>query len=204
MLEVSWRRAACIWCALLAAPCEAVFFRLPSSDQWCFTVTPGVGHRIMGSYEAAGGTEGVLVTITDPSSKEVFQSKDSAGKFNQVARADGKHTICFRSQVSNEQTISFNTRIDEHGSADQSGSEHVTKEHTEKVHDLIQKLSVRCDEIVDQQGYAITRESVHRDLSESTNSRVCWWTGMEAFCLVCLAGFQVTYLKSFFEVRSIV
>jgi len=158
----------------------------------------------MGSYEAAGGTEGVLATITNHAKQEVWKSSEASGKFSEVASQEGKHTLCFTSQVNNEQTISFNVRVDEHGSADASGSEHVTKEHTEKVHDLIQKLSLRSDEIVDQQQYAITRESVHRDTAESTNSRVCWWTGLEACCLVCLAAFQVTYLKSFFEVKTIV
>lgn len=48
------------------------------------------------------------------------------------------------------------------------------------------------------------RDSLHRDINESTNSRVVLWSTFEALVLVIMTVGQVYYLKRFFEVRRVV
>merc|ERR1712056_107812 len=86
----------------------------------------------------------------------------------------------------------------------EGGKDFVTKNHTDVVKETVDQLHLRILNILDQQQFTITREAVHRETAESTNSRVMWWTVTEAVCLVALAIFQVYYLRSYFEVKSIV
>lgn len=197
-------------CALVCQ-CEALFFKIEAkgtAKAECFWVEPSFGHWIVGSYEASGASEGVICTISHVSgggdSTEVWKSTDTATHFSVSVQNEGKHKLCFDTTVDNAMTISFNLRVDEDFPATDKTGELVTKDHTDKVSELIAKLNARAADIIDQQEYAITRESVHRSTAESTNSRVVYWTVSEAICLVCLASFQVYYLKSFFEVKQVI
>merc|ERR1712032_73981 len=175
----------------------------------CFKAKPGQGHRLVGTYEADGPTEGITVTVSGPDKKELWRSTEASGKFGVEVMQDGLHELCFETTISETQMVSFNFRVDQHGSdideaLDPHHMEFVTKDHTDKVGELVSKLEARAMDILDQQTYAITREAVHRETAESTNSRVMWWTLVEVAALVMLAGFQVYYLRSYFEVKQVV
>ena len=47
-----------------------------------------------------------------------------------------------------------------------------------------------------------TRERVHRNTAESTNSRVKWWSIFQLIVLAAQGFFQVWWLKRFFEVSK--
>merc|ERR1711920_1191712 len=79
-----------------------------------------------------------------------------------------------------------------------------TKNHTDVVKDTVEQLHTRILSILDQQQFTITREAVHRETAERTNTRVVWWTVVEVITLICLAGFQVYYLRSYFGVKTII
>eukprot|EP00746_Dinoflagellata_sp_MGD_P000165 gnl/MRDRNA2_/MRDRNA2_100289_c0_seq1.p1 gnl/MRDRNA2_/MRDRNA2_100289_c0~~gnl/MRDRNA2_/MRDRNA2_100289_c0_seq1.p1 ORF type:complete len:205 (-),score=28.74 gnl/MRDRNA2_/MRDRNA2_100289_c0_seq1:17-631(-) len=201
-LVVGWKRPLLICCIGLAIPSKALFFRLPSKEQWCFTVECSYDKRkIIGSWEAAGKREGLWVTIHDSSNRETFHSKEITGRFRQFAHLLGKQTLCFQSLVKNVQTVSFNIQVEEHGA---DVSDHIMDHHVDDMNDLIMKLQERSEEMNEQQEYSITREAVHRELSNSTNSQVCWWTGVEAVVLVLMAILQVTCMRSRFERKSVV
>lgn len=48
------------------------------------------------------------------------------------------------------------------------------------------------------------REAEFRDTSESTNSRVVWWSIAQTSILVAAGLWQITHLKNFFKVRNFV
>merc|ERR1719199_1112704 len=125
---------------------QALFFQMKGgAGQECFRNTPGKGHRILGSYEADGPTEGVVVTVLGPAKEELWRGADSSGKFSIDIVTEGVHQLCFLSTVAEAQVISFNFRIDEHPGAESSshhGKEFVTKVHTDKVGELVEKLEM--------------------------------------------------------------
>jgi hypothetical protein len=47
----------------------------------------------------------------------------------------------------------------------------------------------------DEQEYIVVRERRHRNTAESTNSRVKWWSILQALLLFAVVGWQVYYLK---------
>mmetsp|Transcript_27545 Transcript_27545/g.53974 ORF Transcript_27545/g.53974 Transcript_27545/m.53974 type:complete len:214 (+) Transcript_27545:44-685(+) len=192
---------------------EGLFFELkPGAQGECFKAKPGKSHRLVGSFEADGPREGVVVKLTDPSEKQLWHSQESSARFDIEVEDEGSHMLCFGSTVSESQVVSFHFRVEEEqlgegqilDASKGSDAHHqfVTKEHTDKVGELVQKLEYKAADILDQQQYAITREAVHRETAESTNSRVMWWTLAEVVVLVTLALFQVYYLKAFFEVKQ--
>ncbi|CAJ1414863.1 unnamed protein product, partial [Effrenium voratum] len=172
----------------------------------CFEVSPGKGHTVHGSYEADGPNEGVVVTLVSSSHKELRELFRNARA--SMVTEEVPHTLCFASSVEESQMVSFNFHVDEHGDSeghqDKEHMEYVTKEHTTKVEELVAKLESKAGDILDQQQYAITREAVHRETAESTNARVMWWTLAEVAVLIILAGFQVYYLRGYFENKQIV
>eukprot|EP00933_Yihiella_yeosuensis_P033555 TRINITY_DN27233_c0_g1_i1.p1 TRINITY_DN27233_c0_g1~~TRINITY_DN27233_c0_g1_i1.p1 ORF type:complete len:223 (+),score=42.31 TRINITY_DN27233_c0_g1_i1:73-741(+) len=191
---------------------RGIFFELKAQGtdygKDCFQAHPGAGHALHGSYEADGPAEGVKVTLLSDDNKELWISKDSSGKFSVDIQRQGPHTLCFESSSSESQMVSFNFHVDEHGEGPdvdhKGGMEFVTKDHTDKVSELVLQLESKANDILDQQQYAITREAVHRETAESTNARVMWWTLLEVGVLIALAVFQAYYLRSYFEVKQIV
>jgi len=49
--------------------------------------------------------------------------------------------------------------------------------------------------VKDEQEYILIREKTHRNTAESTNSRVKWWSILQAMVLFAVVAWQVYYLK---------
>jgi len=59
----------------------------------------------------------------------------------------------------------------------------------------IRQLAAGLASVKDEQEYIVVREKVHRNTAESTNSRVKWWSILQAIVLFSVVGWQVYYLK---------
>lgn len=69
---------------------------------------------------------------------------------------------------------------------------------------MINTLSSSLRTVKHEQEYMSVRDRIHRNINESTNSRVVTWAFFEAMVLVIMVIGQVMYLKRFFEVRRVV
>lgn len=49
--------------------------------------------------------------------------------------------------------------------------------------------------VKDEQEYIVVREKTHRNTAESTNSRVKWWSVLQAGVLFAVVAWQIYYLK---------
>lgn len=79
-----------------------------------------------------------------------------------------------------------------------------SKSQAEKVAILTQQIETKLHDLMDQQDFSMTRESNHRETTESTNARVLWWSLAQVLVLITLALLQIYYIKSFFEIKLIV
>merc|ERR1719356_2371994 len=102
--------------------------------------------------------------------------------------------------------ISFDARWGHEADLESEGGhkQFATQNHTDQMQEAVERLHSKILDIAEQQEFAITREAVHRDTAESTNARVVSWTCIEAAFLVGLAIAQVYFLKSYFEVRTLI
>ncbi|CAJ0837840.1 7518_t:CDS:2 [Entrophospora sp. SA101] len=68
----------------------------------------------------------------------------------------------------------------------------------------LRKLEQIVQEIVDEMEYLRRREARMRDTNESTNERVKWFSLGTIFVLVALGGWQIFYLKKFFQRKRLI
>ena len=59
----------------------------------------------------------------------------------------------------------------------------------------IRELAHGLTSVKDEQEYIVIRERTHRNTAESTNSRVKWWSILQAVVLFSVVAWQVYYLK---------
>lgn len=59
----------------------------------------------------------------------------------------------------------------------------------------IRSLANGLISVKDEQEYIVVRERVHRNTAESTNTRVKWWSILQAIVLFAVVAWQVIYLK---------
>ena len=68
----------------------------------------------------------------------------------------------------------------------------------------IRQLLDQVEQITKEQNYQRYREERFRQTSDSTNSRVLWWSIAQTFILVVTGFWQMRHLKSFFEAKKLV
>jgi hypothetical protein len=99
--------------------------------------------------------------------------------------------------------------------------------HTAPIEKEIRALSAALEAVKDEQEYIVVRERLHRDsashpfpspfsflfqadeeqhpaAAESTNDRVKYWSIVQTCMLFAVCGWQIFYLKRFFEVKRVV
>lgn len=101
-----------------------------------------------------------------------------------------------------------------------ASSEHGT-DTIAPIEKAIRLLASGLQSVKDEQEYIVVREKTHRNTAESTNSRVKWWSTLQAVVLFAVCGWQIYYLKvilllhplnfapdypsqSFFEVKRVI
>merc|ERR1719361_990503 len=83
----------------------------------------------------------------------------------------------------------------------------MNRQKTEKLKPLeveLRRLEDLSDSIVNDFQYMKTREEEKRSTNESTNSRVLYFSIFSMMCLVCLATWQVLYLRKFFKSKKLI
>ena len=89
-------------------------------------------------------------------------------------------------------TVAFNFRVLASGEKD-----YEYKGLEQELNELKQGLN----SLKDHEAYMNQREDVHKITLDSINSKVIFWTVVEALILVAMALWQVTYISNFFETK---
>lgn len=118
---------------------------------------------------------------------------------------DGVYTYCFGNKMSTmtPKAVLFNLEV---GDAPKLGeTDHLDPNAShDKLDDMVKELSKTLKSVKHEQEYMAVRDKIHRDINESTNSRVVLWAFFEALVLLAMTLGQIFYLKRFFEVRRVV
>lgn len=122
---------------------------------------------------------------------------------------DGDYQYCFGNKMSSmtPKVVMFSMDVEETSSSKalKDGSHHDpnSADH-DKLELMIKELSSGLTSVKHEQEYMTVRDRIHRQINDSTNSRVLLWACFEALLLVAITLGQVFYLKRFFEVRRVV
>ena len=158
-----------------------------------------------------GGFYDIDVKITGPDQKVIHQEdRASSGKYTFAAHQDGVYTYCFGNKMSTmtPKAVMFSIDVGEAPKPVDPAAAHPSPEGKDENHhkleEQIKELAAALTAVKHEQEYMSVRDRMHRQINESTNSRVVLWAFFEALVLVAMTLGQVFYLKRFFEVRRVV
>ncbi|TFK55874.1 supernatant protein factor, C-terminal domain-containing protein [Heliocybe sulcata] len=172
---------------------------VPASKKECFFEDLHVNDQMTVTYQVGGGGHlDIDFWLADPENHALGKHiKQTTGSVAVTATKDGRHEYCFSNQMSAvaDKLVSFNV----HGVIYVGEDEAIAPVERE-----IRELANELKTIKDEQEYIVLRERRHRDTAESTNARVKWWSILQAILVFSVVGWQVYYLKSFFEVKRVI
>lgn len=147
------------------------------------------------------------VDIRDPDDKIILSKVYSAeGKVAITSHKPGEHVICIQSNstkwfAGGQLRVHLDIKIGEHAIAYDEIAE---KEKYTQLQLRIRQLQDQVEQITKDLSYQRYREEKFRATSESTSSRVFWWSIFQAAVVLGLAVWQCTHLKRFFEAKKLV
>ncbi|KAF8803824.1 supernatant protein factor, C-terminal domain-containing protein [Phlegmacium glaucopus] len=178
---------------------SAHLIEVAAGKKECFFEDLHINDKMTVTYQVAeGGYLDIDFWLTDPAGKTLGkQIRQTTGSYAITVEKDGRHEYCFSNQMSAvaDKVVSFNV----HGVVYVASDGVVAPIERE-----IRKLAAGLVSVKDEQEYIVVREKTHRNTAESTNSRVKWWSVLQAIVLFSVVAWQVYYLKSFFEVKRVI
>lgn len=152
-----------------------------------------------------GGFLDIDIQIRAPDGRIVYTAeKQTEGKYNFVSHVQGQYHFCFSNKMSTltPKTVSFILHVGEAREDTMAGGAQV--EDITPVSQAIMQLQEGFNAVSEEQEYMKMREKVHRNTSESTNSRVVWWSFFEVVFLLAMSLWQIFYVRRLFEVKTYV
>ncbi|KAF5393553.1 hypothetical protein D9757_000273 [Collybiopsis confluens] len=172
---------------------------IPAGKKECFFEDLHKQDKMTVTYQVGGGGHlDIDFWLADPDGGLLGkQVKQSTGTLSITAEKNGRFEYCFSNQMSAiaDKIVSFNV----HGII-YVGDDDVVAPIEREIRELAHGLTA----VKDEQEYIVVREKTHRNTAESTNDRVKWWSILQAIVLFAVVGWQVYYLKSFFEVKRVI
>jgi hypothetical protein len=78
------------------------------------------------------------------------------------------------------------------------------REHLTELEVEVRRLNDKVKDILREQGYQREREVAFRNTSESTNSRVMWWSILQMGIMAASTVFSAFTLQRFFKSKKVV
>lgn len=164
---------------------------------------------VVGDYKAANKDNPSLpiyvnVKVTDPSGGTVHENKaQHQGQFAFTTKTAGEYQACFTTHdletaLHTKLTVDWRT-----GVAATDWDTIAKKEHLDQLSVEMRKVEGAIREIYAEMLQLQQREQEMRDLNEETNTRVAWFSIFSLAVCVASAGFQLLYLKKFFQRKKL-
>ncbi|KAJ3268243.1 p24 complex component [Terramyces sp. JEL0728] len=187
------------------ALCSSFTLNIKPYTKECFFEDLKKDDRLEVSFEVIQtiGDWAVDYEIKTPGGATIHKvQSERASSFGFDAASNGEHHQCFDNKSGYDKIVQFSFL----GPDDQSKIE-IGKDLSEDEKELgknIQDLSNQMRFMKDELDFLNRRIKRHKATAESTYSRVFWWTFFQLMILLGVVGFQVTYLRQFFEKKRII
>ncbi len=190
---------------------SSLSFQIEPRDERCFFESLNRKSVLRFDFEVVrGGLLDIRFKLVDPHGIShidrlaFFNKNDDAmneaeGRVEFTAVTEGEHQICFDNSMSKwtAKVVSFYV-INEAGKV--SSSEELAKlEHLGPTVDSVIKIADELDAIENLQHHIRVREQSHRDMVETTNSRVQWLAFTEAILLILMTIAQIHFIHQWFK-----
>lgn len=182
---------------------EAYITTLDAHSEECFFEKAIASTKLGFTFEVIeGGFLDIDMSIYDPDGNMIHQEpKASSGKYTIEANKDGPYKYCFSNKMSTvtPKVVMFTIETARQVQHKLSGAQ-----DQEKLDGMIKDLTDSVTSVKHDLEYLSVRDRIHRQINDSTNSRVVVWTWVEFLILAGVSLGQVVYLKRFFEVRRVI
>jgi hypothetical protein len=188
---------------------DGFLFEVPPGQIECFWESVTEGSLIYTRFQVIqGGSHDIDVSFTFKSNLPetgerlvIDEQRRSEEMYSFIADQEGIYKFCFSNVMSSvtPKTVSFTLNV--------RRNFQIAKEPTDHFGPLEQSVELLMSQVQvmkDEQQYMHAREILTRDVVESTNSRVLWYSLLEAFLLVAIGFCQILSIKRFFEVKRVV
>ncbi|KAI1301616.1 Transmembrane emp24 domain-containing protein eca [Halotydeus destructor] len=198
---------------------DGLYFHIQEGERKCFIEEIPDDTLIVGNYKCqlfdpnTGGFApsspgiGMHVEVRDPDDKMILSKVYSSdGKFSFTSHTPGEHVICLYSNTSSwfagsQLRVHLDIQVGEHAV---DYAQVAQKEKMSELQLRVRQLLDQVEQITKEQNYQRYREERFRLTSESTNSRVLWWSLAQTVILITMGFWQMKHLKSFFEAKKLV
>jgi len=203
---------------LMVVSVECLYFHIAETERKCFIEEIPDETMVIGNYKVQlydPNTKGygdypnigMHVEVKDPEDKVILSKLyTSEGRFTFTSHTPGEHVICL---YSNSTAWFSGAQLRVH--LDIQAGEHAQDYQQVAAKDKLNELQLRIRQLLDQveqitkeQNYQRYREERFRQTSESTNSRVLWWSIAQTAILLLTGFWQMRHLKGFFEAKKLV
>ncbi|PAV72458.1 hypothetical protein WR25_04853 [Diploscapter pachys] len=197
---------------------DGLYFHIAETEKKCFIEEIPDETMVMGNYKVQlydPNTKGygdypnigMHVEVKDPDDKVILSKLYTAeGRFTFTSHTPGEHLICLYSNSSAwfsgaQLRVHLDIQAGEHT---QDYQQIASKDKLNELQLRVRQLLDQVEQITKEQAYQRYREDRFRQTSESTNSRVLWWSLGQTVVLVCTGLWQMRHLKGFFEAKKLV
>ncbi|CAD6215770.1 GSCOCG00000582001-RA-CDS [Cotesia congregata] len=205
--------------ALIANSVSGLYFHIGETERKCFIeeipdeTTVLVHYKVelfdprSGGYMPSSPGIGMHVEVRDPDDKIILSRVySSEGRISFTSQTPGEHVICLYSNSTawfsgTQLRVHLDIQVGDHA-IDYANL--AQKEKLSKLQLRIRQLLDQVEQITKEQNYQRYREERFRQTSESTNSRVLWWSITQTVILLVMGAWQMRHLKSFFEAKKLV
>eukprot|EP00020_Sapocribrum_chincoteaguense_P000509 CAMPEP_0170741264 /NCGR_PEP_ID=MMETSP0437-20130122/6126_1 /TAXON_ID=0 /ORGANISM="Sexangularia sp." /LENGTH=159 /DNA_ID=CAMNT_0011079823 /DNA_START=218 /DNA_END=697 /DNA_ORIENTATION=- len=154
----------------------------------------------------------LCVTVTDEIQNTLYSNgcTGAEGKFTFTTAHGGTYSFCFEDQWVSDGAAAagMTTRwIDFRlatGVDAVDYSEVAKREHLEPIERELLKVEDSVKEVLSDFEYMRERESIHRDTTESTHSRVTFMSVLSYLSVIGLGAWQISHLRSFFKKSKLI
>ncbi|XP_064403808.1 transmembrane emp24 domain-containing protein 10-like isoform X2 [Halichondria panicea] len=197
---------------LVALHCHlssSISFDLPADAQKCLQEEVHKDVLVVGEYKLSD-VQGIRtdLKVADSKGHTLYNQDDaSKGKFAFTTDDYDMFEVCFHSTVTGpggqgstrEVSLSLKHGVEAKNYDDVGKAEKLKPLELE-----LRRLEDLAESIVNDFAYMRAREEEMRDTNESTNTRVLYFSVFSMLCLFVLAGWQIFYLRRFFQAKKLI
>ncbi|VWU50688.1 transmembrane emp24 domain-containing protein, putative [Hepatocystis sp. ex Piliocolobus tephrosceles] len=180
-------------------------FTIKPFERDCFHMSVNKHNVIAGSYDIIERYAYVSISILTINNKKkdiFFKSDKNQDKFEVKVEKAGLYYFCYDNKRNNEITLMFTLRIQEGSNAEDS--EFSTVDDMEKITFKSSKLYYQFLDVVDEQERILEKADVYKQANDKMNYKLIVWSEIEIIILIILTLVHIYYIKSFFEIKTIV
>ncbi|ETW27220.1 hypothetical protein PFFCH_05397 [Plasmodium falciparum FCH/4] len=183
---------------------QCTHFNIGPYEKDCIQLKAEKNNMIVGSYEFMDRKASCIISIFNRSDKKKEPRNllfvQDLGRIKYISAA--VYSFCYDNRKNSDVTIMFTLRVKE--SHNVNDSELSTIDDVKQINEKTSELFDQFLEVFDEQERMMEKSDLYKQFNEKMNSKLILWLEIQIILLVVLTLVHIYYIKSFFEIKTIV